>query len=275
MKHAPLIEVEDLVTLLGSTKLILLDASIDKVNKPLDRENIELIPNSMFFDVEGVLSDHTSGLPHTMVDEQTFTKEMQLLGIDSDSIVVIYDRWGVYASPRAWWMLTYMGHEHVYVLNGGLPAWTKAGKPVVDRHSKVTSTGHFVSKKQDQLIAYKEDILKNIGSAAVTITDARSPARFAGDVAEPRPGIRAGHIPKSTNLYFEDLLQGTYYKPVEEMHSLINKHTSPDKVNIFSCGSGITASILALAAYATGNQNISVYDGSWAEWGADRNLPIE
>lgn len=272
--QSPLINIETLHELSANNKLVILDATIDKVNEKIDNHNRALIPNSLFFDIEGCFSDHSSGLPHTMVSATIFSEQVQRLGINQDSIIVIYDRWGVYSSPRAWWMFRYMGHTQTYVLDGGIKAWQEADLPTTGSHINNTKQGNFIASIQPDWITDKQTILASLATNQSNIIDARGEGRFNGISPEPRPGVRSGHIPTSSNIPFDLVLEGTYLKDVQTLKALFNTHLSNSKQNIFSCGSGITASILALAAFQAGRSNISVYDGSWAEWGSDPTLPI-
>ncbi len=270
----PLIDVHILKELSSNPKLIILDATIDKVNEKIDEHNKDLIPNSLFFDIEGCFSDHSSGLPHTMVSATTFTEQTQQLGIDQDSIIVVYDRWGVYSSPRAWWMFQYMGHSHTYVLDGGIKAWQQAQLPVISDYLTTTKLGNFIASPQSQWFADKDAMLASIAKSSTSIIDARSAGRFNGTVPEPRAGIRSGHIPGSSNLPFDQVLDGAFMQGKATLSSIFATHIQSEKGNTFTCGSGITASILALAAAQIGIKDIAVYDGSWSEWGSDPLLPI-
>lgn len=275
MFASPLIRVSDLEDLMSNKELIILDATIDKIDQKIDQTQPAFIPNSLFVDIEGKFSDPRSGLPHTLVDPGTFEREAQALGINQRSILVVYDRWGVYSSPRAWWMFCYMGHEQTFVLDGGLPAWRQRDLPTVSEHATPRVTGDFRAQPVASWITGKETIARQLDTASLNIIDARSKGRFEGSAPEPRPGLPSGHIPGASNLPFHEVLDGPSYRDKESLTKLLAPHLSTAKPNVFSCGSGITAAVVALAAYATGNRNISVYDGSWAEWAADETLPIE
>jgi len=277
MMSRALIHIEQAVKLIKeqTERVVILDASIDKVGQKLDNSNLELIPNSHFLDIEHAFSDKNIPLPHTMVDAVTFEQEVRKLGVNQDSIVLLYDRWGVYSSPRAWWMFKYMGFDQVYVINGGMPAWKSADLPIVDAYSVVENIGNFVAKPDPQWIIKIDELKELVGQDDVHITDARSAGRFSGAAPEPRPGLKSGHIPGSENIPFDQVLDAAYFRSNEEIAPLYENKAFPTGQNIFTCGSGITAAVLALGAYELGYKNIRVYDGSWSEGGSDPDTIVD
>ena len=274
MRTSALISTDRALKLINEENAIVLDATIDKVNQKIDNSRLELIPNSQFFDIEGFFSDHSTGLPHTMVSPEQFSKGARKLGINHDSTVILYDRWGVYSSPRAWWMFRYMGLEKVYVLNGGQPAWKSAGLPVVNQYGAPDSLGDYNAKPNYEWFIGKDELVERLGDDDFTITDARSSGRFHGTAPEPREGLRSGHIPGSKNLPFNLVLDGITVRNEKELQGLFDRKIDSGKQNIFTCGSGVSAAILALAAYQLGSNYVTIYDGSWSEWGADPEAPV-
>lgn len=273
--HSTLITTHDLATALNDNTIVLLDCTIDKVGNSLRDKQLELIPNSLFFDIEGKLSDKKSKLPHTLAAPEIFEQEMQALGINQGSTIVVYDRWGIYSSPRAWWMFKVMGFDNVYILNGGLPAWKDDKFPLANTYTDPLLKGNFKATYRESWYADKEYILENYQNDSIQIFDARSWGRFSGVVPEPRQGLKSGHIPYSNNIPFEELLNGKFYWDKESIASIFQIQKPTSNEYIFSCGSGITASILAFASHLIGQEKIRVYDGSWSEWGIEElNLPI-
>lgn len=227
----------------------------------------QFIPGSQLFDFESTFCDSQSDLPHTLPSQQEFELQLRKLGVNQRSKVVVYDQAGIFTSPRVWWMLRVFGFSNVYVLDGGLPAWLQAGLPTQQGLSSRSFEGNVVTKFCSQLI-YDLEQVKN-RDERTQVLDARSAARFSGKQADPRKGVRAGHIPGSINLPFDQVLNNGFLKPVAELTDLFPQ----DSPLVFSCGSGVTACILALAANECGLLNWAVYDGSWAQWGSS-NEPI-
>lgn len=228
------------------------------------------LPGARFFDIDEI-ADQETDLPHMLPDAQTFTEHLRRLGLNDGQWVVVYDQHGLFSAPRAWWMLRAMGVETVSVMQGGLPAWQAKGLPVeVGPGDLPNAMGTVTACFQPEWVAQFEDVKRvSSGERAATILDARSAPRFAGLQPEPRPGLRSGHIPGSKNLPFTKLIDDDgYFYPAERLRQTFEDlGVTTDASVLFTCGSGVTACIPALAMASLGASRVTVYDGSWAEWG--------
>ncbi|TDD77567.1 sulfurtransferase [Flavobacterium caseinilyticum] len=270
----PIVNAAWLQSKLEDPNLIILDASFKENNSNLktDVGNIH-IKGARFFDIKHTFSDTTNPLPNTIPSPKQFELEARKLGINKNSIVVIYDNLGIYSSPRAWWLFKVMGHQNVAVLDGGLPEWISQKFPVeAIPENPNYSIGNFETTFNPELVKSKEQILENIKTKKAVLIDARAENRFKGIGDEPRPGLRSGHIPGSINIPYTQLLQNGKFLPKEELIKILKTEKRP---LIFTCGSGVTACIDLIAYELIYTNPKSVYDGSWTEWGQLENLPIE
>lgn len=275
---SPLVAVNWLQENLQEAELVVLDASVAPVvpgySSLNNKECFQAIPGARRFDYDTKICQPNSTLPHMMPSAEIFQQEVQKLGINKESVIVIYDDVGLYASPRAWWMLHAMGHDQVAVLDGGLRAWVEAGHSTVSTLQEDTPWGNFVSAFNQRAFCDFSVVLSALDDSSCLILDARSSGRFHGTAPEPRPGIRGGHMPNAKNLPFPEVLNGGIMKSIPELREIFKNFLAGDKRLISSCGSGLTACVLTFAAYLVGHRNLSVYDGSWIEWGAPSKLPV-
>ena len=270
----PLVSVDWLARHLDHPDLVVLDAHMQPPSAPVSTDPVQQIPGARRFDFDGRIKDPATELPHMLPSPELFSSEVQALGVHARSLIVVYDRIGIFSAPRAWWMFRAMGHTQVAVLDGGLPAWQAAGHATTAVVDYRGAAGDFVASLQPGLFCDADTVHAALLSGRRPVVDARSSERFAGLAAEPRAGLRSGHMPGALNLPFATLQQAGHMKPVAELQqqfaALLGSQTAP----IFSCGSGVTACILALGAELAGYDQLTVYDGSWSEWGADPARPV-
>lgn len=272
---APIVSVEWLVNHLNHPNLVILDATKKKVGqKELSEEaKTQRIPRARIFDLQNTFKDQKAVLPNTMPTAEYFEQEIRKIGVNNESIIVIYDHHGVYSSPRAWWMFKTMGHEKVVVLNGGFPAWRKANLPIAIQEKYQGDQGNFKANYQSHLIKSAKEVLNSLDNEQIAILDARSKGRFDGTAPEPRAHLKGGHIPGSHSLPSATIIKDGKLLPLEELKTIYATFHLNNKEAIFTCGSGMTACIIALGAEIIGHPSNSVFDGSWTEWG-DGQYPV-
>ncbi len=272
-----IVSVDWLSEHLTHPNLIILDATIPKVATS-GIEHSELgIKNARFFDIKKTFSDSSSQIPNMLLSPKDFADACEGIGISNHHTIVVYDRLGIYSSPRVWWMFTIMGHTNVAVLDGGLPSWEKANLPMspVAITSKKNDSQKFDTTLNPGLCIDAASLVKEINNKNTLIIDARSPGRFNATEPEPRENLKGGHIPNSVNLHYTTLIKDGKMKPVSELKKIFDDLQIQDRKLIFTCGSGITACILMLAANLAGYHHTTIYDGSWSEWGQLEGVPIQ
>ena len=233
------------------------------------------VPGAAFFDIDAI-ADHTTTLPHMLPTAEQFGAAVGALGIGHGDRVVVYDVRGVVSAARVWWTFRAFGHDAVAVLDGGLRKWRAEGRPV-DSGVGRPAPRAFTARARPELIRDVEAMRANIATRAAQVLDARSAGRFAGTEPEPRAGLRGGHIPGSLNLPYETLYSpdGTLKPPDELRRAVTAAGVDLGRPVVTTCGSGVTASVLALALYLIGRRDVAVYDGSWSEWGSRFDTPVE
>ena len=231
------------------------------------------IPGSIFFDIDAI-ADTSSGLPHMLPDPVAFASAMRKLGLGDGMHFVVYDALGLLTAARVWWTLRAFGVTDVKILEGGLPKWIAEGRPM-DEGETERQPRHFTARFDHGFVASLADVRQALASGVTQVVDARSAERFRGEAAEPRPGLKSGHMPGSLNVPFVDIVEHGKLKAGEGLAAVLTSHgVDLDKPIITTCGSGVTAAILALAVEEAGGRFVGLYDGSWAEWGGRDDCPV-
>jgi len=265
-----------LKTNINDPNLVIFDATIKKVTSSDSNNSSSMgIPGAQFLDIKKQFSDLNTDLPNMLPSSDAFTKAACLLGINNDSKILVYDQLGIYSSPRVWWMFKAMGHDRIAVLDGGLPEWIRSGGKLAEMNSNFSNHGNFEAELNEEWVVNASHVLQNIESEKCSVLDARSAGRFNGTAPEPRAGLRGGHIPGSFSLPYTEVLEDGMFKSRYELKTIFSERDKLGKKMIFTCGSGITASITLLAAHIAGFPGGAVYDGSWTEWGDGDNFPVE
>ncbi|MBQ0768330.1 MAG: sulfurtransferase [Bizionia sp.] len=264
----PIVSAGWLFEHLKAENLIIFDASIPKVTDTTANTSTDIqLPNAHFFNLKTCFSDASSAFPNTIPSEEQFQVEAKKLGVNRNSAIVVYDDKGIYSSARVWWMFKTFGHRNVAVLDGGLPDWLAQHYPIEAKKNTTKQLGDFEARFNPEYVTYFEDLENVSQSGRHTIIDARSEARFNCEVPEPREGLRSGTIPNSKNLPFEVCLENGKLRSKPELQAAFEALAPKENTIVFSCGSGLTACILDLAASVADYNNTKVYDGSWTEYG--------
>jgi thiosulfate/3-mercaptopyruvate sulfurtransferase len=232
------------------------------------------IPGAVFFDIDEV-ADHSSSLPHMLPSAEDFARAVGALGIGDGDRVIVYDVRGVVTAARVWWTFRAFGHDDVAVLDGGLRKWRAEGRPV-ESGMPSPAPRRFTPRPRPELVRDLAQLRANLAAPREQVLDARSAGRFAGTEAEPRAGLRGGHIPGSRNLPYDRLYRpdGTLLPPEGLKAAFDTAGVDLGRPVTTTCGSGVTASVLALALHLLGHRDVAVYDGSWTEWGGRDDTPI-
>ncbi|MEM1038445.1 MAG: 3-mercaptopyruvate sulfurtransferase [Pseudomonadota bacterium] len=232
------------------------------------------IPGAVFFDIDAVV-EPGSNLPHTLASPETFARHAGALGISHEDTIVVYDGMGFFSGPRVWWNFRTMGAAKVVLLEGGFPAWLEARLPVESGTAPIYPK-LFVSTPNAQDTVSFDTMRTLVSSGEMQIVDARPEGRFAGRDPEPRPGVRAGHMPGALSVPFPELSQDGKLLSADALRQKFDKAgVDLSKPAVTTCGSGVTAAALTLALETVGHHNHKLYDGSWAEWGSAPDTPVE
>jgi thiosulfate/3-mercaptopyruvate sulfurtransferase len=271
----PLVTTDWLAEHLDDPEVRIVDATLPLVGQPGQGRDSYVaghIPGAVFFDINAI-ADPDTDLPHMLPSPAAFAEAAGALGLGRDATIVVYDAHGVYSAPRVWWTLRTMGYERVFVLDGGLKKWRAEGRPVETAEPSPRPVAVALAF-EPQLVADLADVQDVLASGEAQVVDARSAARFRGEAPEPRTSLRSGHMPGALNLPFNAVVDddGTL-KSAAELKTAF-AHVDLSRPIVTTCGSGVTASVLAVALARLGRFDVAVYDGSWTEWGGRTDTAV-
>ena len=275
----PLVSTEWLAAHRGDAGLRLFDATLylPNENRNARAEFVAAhIPGARFFDIDEI-ADPDTDLPHMIPSAGRFERLVRALGVNDADFLVFYDQRGIFSAGRGWWLMGLFGHDRAAVLDGGLPKWRAEGRPVEAGAPPAPAPGNFHADFRADRVRGLGDLRDNVESRAALVLDARSAARFAAQVPEPRAGLRGGHIPGAASLPFTELMapDGTLLAPEALRARFAAAGVDGTRPVITSCGSGVSAPVLTLGLARAGLPRGAVYDGSWTEWGGRTDTPVE
>lgn len=265
---SPLVMPDQLAKVLDDPRVVILDAT--QGANPNDPH----IPGAFHADIEGAWSDPSSPWPHQRPRIEVLEGELRRLGVNSDSWIVVYEQGELFAAPRFWWLLRAFGFERVSILQGGPTGWAATGQALETMPTPLPEMGNVSLSLRPGMFVDEDDVRKHVENKDRVIIDARSRGRFTGEEPEFRAGLRSGHIPGAQNMPYKDVQQDCALLPVDELRELFDPITDERPI-VTSCGSGMTACVLALALHVLGRDDVSVYDGSWTQWGREDGPEIE
>ncbi|GLU29364.1 3-mercaptopyruvate sulfurtransferase [Brucella sp. NBRC 12950] len=275
-KSAFVISRDDLKARLGEPGLAIVDASwyLPAAGRNgRDEYDAAHIPGAVFFD-QDVIADKDSGLPHTLPSPELFARHVGAMGITADETIAVYDGPGMFSAPRVWWMFRVMGVKNVLVLDGGFDGWKAANFPVTDEVTKIAATLFTPSFNASKVVDFAE-MSKIVDGRSSQIADARAAGRFTGRDAEPREGMRSGHMPGARNVPVGSLSENGQLKSLDSLREIFaSAGVDLNKPVVTSCGSGVTAAVITLALTSLGHEDNRLYDGSWSEWGSRQDTPV-
>jgi thiosulfate/3-mercaptopyruvate sulfurtransferase len=273
----PMVSGAWLAERLGDPDVLVVDATLPLVGQPgQGRDFYEAghIPGAVFFDINGI-ADLTTDLPHMLPTPKAFAEAAGRLGLRREATIVVYDAHGLFSAARVWWTLRVMDFPKVFVLDGGLKAWRAEGRPV-ETHEPQPVAAKLLPAFHPELVRDLSAVSGVLMAGSAQVVDARSAPRFRGEVPEPRAGLRSGHMPGALNLPFDQVVSSDGgLKDAPMLRSIFEAAgVNLSRPIVTTCGSGVTASVLALALARLGRDDVAVYDGSWTEWGSRADTPV-